>query len=69
MQQRMALLVINGRKGSWSWEGSMLQCKGKPGWGSRSGWLCGGTLSEKKGEGEWYKGLQEGKPGKEKTLM
>jgi hypothetical protein len=31
-------MVINGRRGQWSWEGSMPQYRGMPGPGSRSGW-------------------------------
>jgi len=35
----MALLGINERKGAWSCEGSMLQCREIPGHGGRSGWV------------------------------
>jgi hypothetical protein len=35
----MALLDINGRRVPWSCDGSMPQCRGMPGWGSKSGWV------------------------------
>jgi hypothetical protein len=35
----MVLLVINGRRGPWSCEGSMPQYRGMPGPGNRSGWV------------------------------
>jgi hypothetical protein len=35
----MALLDINGRRGTWSCEGSMPQCRGIPGPGRGSGWV------------------------------
>jgi hypothetical protein len=34
----MALLDISGRRGPWSWEDLMSQCRGMPGQGSGSGW-------------------------------
>jgi hypothetical protein len=40
MYQKMASSVINGRRGLWSCEGSMLQCRGMPGPGKRSGWVA-----------------------------
>jgi hypothetical protein len=52
---------INGRRGPWSCEGSMPQCRGMPGWGGKSGW--GNTFIEA-GGGEWDRGLQEGGLGK-----
>jgi hypothetical protein len=58
----MALLIINGKRGSWFCEGSMPQCMGMPGPGSGSEWV---------GEqGEWAgdKGVSEGKPGKGTTF-
>jgi hypothetical protein len=39
MLQRMALSDINDRKGSWSCEGSMPQCRGMPGHERGSGWV------------------------------
>jgi hypothetical protein len=50
-QQKRALLDINGRRGPWSCEGSMPQCKGMPGPGSRSGWVG------EQGEGAWDRGF------------
>ena len=41
-QQRMALLGIKGRKGPWSWKGSILQCRGIEGQGSRRGLIGNG---------------------------
>ena len=38
-QQRMDLLDIKGRRGPWSWEGSMPQCRGKQ---ERDDWGTGG---------------------------
>jgi hypothetical protein len=35
----VALLVIKGRRGRWSCKGLMLQCRERPGPGSRSGWV------------------------------
>jgi hypothetical protein len=35
----MALLDINGKRGPWSSEDSMPQCRGMPEQGSRSGWV------------------------------
>ena len=54
----MALLDINERRGPWSCEGLILQCRGMPGQGSRSGWVG------EQGEGGWEGGFLEGKPGK-----
>ena len=49
-------MVINGRRGPWSYEGSMTQYRGMPGPGSGSGWVG------EQGEGEGDKGrrLSEG---------
>jgi hypothetical protein len=58
MYQRMALLDINERRGLWSCEGSMPQCRGMSGQGSRSGYVS------EQGEGGWNRGFSEGKPGK-----
>ena len=56
MQQRMALSDINWRKGPWSSEGSMPQCRGMPEQGRESEWV---------GEqGVWDRDFSEGKPGK-----
>jgi len=52
----MALSGISGRRGPWSCEGLMPQCRGMPGQGGRSG--------QKQGEEEWDRRLPEGKPGK-----
>jgi hypothetical protein len=54
----MALLDMNGRRGPWSYEGSMSQCRGMPGQGSRSGWV------DEQGEGGWDRRFLEGKLGK-----
>jgi hypothetical protein len=58
MQQRMALSIINGRRGPWSCEGLMPQCRGMPRPGSRSGWIA--EWGREKGmrvfEGETRKG-------------
>jgi hypothetical protein len=56
---------INGRRGPWSYEGLMSQCRGMPRWGSRSGWVGGwvSTLIEA-GGGMMGWGFPEGKPGK-----
>jgi hypothetical protein len=53
VKQRMALLGINGRKGPWSCEGSMPQCRGNSGQGGRNGWVGGwlNTLIEAGGGG------------------
>jgi hypothetical protein len=41
MYQRIALLSINGRKGPWACEGSMLQCRWMSAWGGAGvgGWV------------------------------
>jgi hypothetical protein len=52
------VLVINGRRGPWSQEGLMPQCRGMPEPGSWVGWV--GEQGERGGE----RGLQRGKPGK-----
>jgi hypothetical protein len=39
-------IVVNGRRGSWSYEGSMPQYRGMPGPGRGNGWV------EEQGEGE-----------------
>jgi hypothetical protein len=39
MQQRVALSIVNGRRGPWSCEGSMPQCRVMPGPGSGSRWI------------------------------
>jgi hypothetical protein len=58
MQQRMALLVINGRRGPWSHEGLMPQCRGMPGQESGSGCV------DEQGEWEWDRRFLEEKPRK-----
>jgi hypothetical protein len=40
----------NGRRGPWSWEGSMTQCRVMPGKGDGSMWVGRGTSSKKQGE-------------------
>jgi hypothetical protein len=54
----MALLDINGKRGPWFCEGSMPQCRGMPGQGSRSRWVG------EQGEGERDRGFSKRKPGK-----
>ena len=49
---------INGRRGPWSCEGSMPQCRGMSGQGSRSG------MVGEQGEGGWNSEFLEGKPRK-----
>ena len=51
-------LFINGRRGPWSCEGSMLQCRGLPGPGSRCGWVG------EQGKGQGDRGFSKGKLGK-----
>jgi hypothetical protein len=58
----MALLDINGRRGSWSCEGLMSQCRGMPGQGSGSG-----SIGEQR-EGRWDREFLERKQGKGKTF-
>ena len=55
----MALSGISGKRGPWSCEGSMPQCRGMPGPGSRS------ELIGEQGEvgGNRGRGFSEGKPG------
>jgi hypothetical protein len=53
----VALLVVNGRRGSWSCEGSILLCRGMPGLGSRSGWV--GKQEDREGGGGFRRGNQE----------
>jgi hypothetical protein len=52
------MLDINGRRGPWSCEGLMLQCRGMPGQGSGSVWVG------EQGMGERIGVFREGKPGK-----
>jgi hypothetical protein len=56
MKQRMALSDIIGRKGQWSYVGSMLQGIARTG-----KWGVSGCVSR---EGEWDRGFLEGKQGK-----
>ena len=51
-------MVINGRRGPWSCEGFMPQCRGMPGPGFGSGWVG------EQGEEEEDRGFSEGKLGK-----
>lgn len=46
---------ISESRGPWSSDGSMPQGKGKPGQGSRSGWVS------EYGEGKWGRGFSERK--------
>jgi hypothetical protein len=66
--QRMTLLDISGRRGSWSCEGLMLQCKGMSVWGMREWIGVVGTPSYKQGVWGWDKVFPKGKPGKDITL-
>jgi len=59
MQQRMALLGINGRRGPWSYESLMPQCRGMPGQGVRRGWV-GENVIETGGRGYGIGGFQRG---------
>jgi hypothetical protein len=54
----MALSDINRRRGPWSCEGSMPQCREMPEHGNKSGWV------DEQGEGEQNREILEGKPGK-----
>ena len=63
MYQRLVQLVINGKRGPWSYECSMSMYNGMPGLGSRSGWVFEQHKEERKGGG----GLK-GKLGKEITF-
>jgi hypothetical protein len=54
--QRMALLDINGKRGPWSCEGLIPQCRGIP---RREVGVCG-LVSRERGN----RGFSEGKPGK-----
>ena len=49
------LVIINGRRGPWSCEVSMPQCRGMPGLGSRNRWV--GEQGE--GIGGFWRGNQE----------
>jgi hypothetical protein len=67
----MALLGINEKRGPWSCEGSMPQCRGMLGQGGWSVWV-GIWVEEhphrsRQREG-WDRGFQEGEPGKEITF-
>jgi hypothetical protein len=48
----MVLWDIKERRSPWSYEGLMLQCKGMPGQGSRSGWVV------EQGEEGWDGGVR-----------
>jgi hypothetical protein len=54
MYQRMDLLDINGRRGPWSFEGSMPQCRGMPQWGRQWVGSWGNTITEAGEEGMGY---------------
>ena len=58
MQQRMAKVVINGRRDPWSYESSIPQYRGMPGPGSKS------VLVGEQGEGWRRLVISEGKLGK-----
>ena len=45
----MALWDTNERRGLWPCEGSVLQCRGVPGQGSRSGWVSKQGMGDKIG--------------------
>jgi hypothetical protein len=51
-------LYINERRGPWSCEGSIFQCRGIPGQGSRSEWVG------EQGERGWDRGFQRGNEGR-----
>ena len=55
-------MVINGRRGPWSCEGSMPQYRGMPGPRSGSGWVGDQVAGEREEEPFW------GRPGKEITF-
>ena len=57
MKQRIALLVINGRRGPWSCEDWIPQCREMPGRGRGSGWVSEQEV------GGWDRGFSEGKLG------
>jgi len=58
----MALLGLNGRKGLWSYEGSIPQCRGMPGQGSRREWMGGwGNNLVEAGGGRGDRGFLERK--------
>jgi hypothetical protein len=63
----MALWDINGRKGPWSRESSMPQCRGMPEWGRRSEWVGGENTLMEAGCGGWDREFSEGKPENEIT--
>jgi hypothetical protein len=50
MLLRVAELVINGRRGPWSYEGSMPQYRRMSGPGSGSGWVGEQGVGERIGE-------------------
>jgi hypothetical protein len=50
MWQRMALLVISGRRGPWPWGCSMPQSRGMTGQGNKNGWMSGGAFSQRQGK-------------------
>jgi hypothetical protein len=54
--------LVNGRKGPWSCEGSMPQCRGMPGPGSRCEWVGEQAV------GGRDRGFSEGKPRKRTTF-
>jgi len=61
-----ALLGISGKRGPWSCEGSMPQCRGMPGQGGGREWAGGwGSTLIEAGGGEGDKGWPEGKLGEE----
>jgi hypothetical protein len=57
------LISITRRRGPWSYEGLMPQCRGMPGRRGGSGWV-GSTFIEA-GGGGWDRGFAEGKPGEQ----
>ena len=59
----MALSGINGRRGPWSCEGLIPQCREMPGWEGRSGWVKG-EAGIGEGEGVWNRVFPKGKTGK-----
>jgi len=58
-----------GGEGTWSCEGLMPQCRGTPGQGSGSEWVCEWVREHLyRSSGGWDSGFLEGKPGKEITF-
>jgi hypothetical protein len=61
----MVLLGIYGRRGPWSFEGSMPQCRGMPGQGGKSGRWVGEHLHISRGK---VHGISKKKRGKKMNV-